>query len=232
MKTRDLGYYAPEKLGRTRRVTPEGFLLCEGVPIARTGEQVCGSHELMDLEPSGSDQIIVSRPPEEVFSDRTVTSFEGEPVTINHPPRGVDPANWRSLAVGHLQNVRRGTGIEDDLLVADILVTEASAIEYVNKNLPDVSAGCDADYNQAQAGQATQRNITGNHLALLAGGRGRAGPRVAFRDSREPKSFWNGSGSPPQTVVQRSTFFDSANATANKIAQINQMNERFWPNRR
>jgi hypothetical protein len=53
---------------------------------------------------------------EEVFSERTMASFEAMAVTIGHPKdfNGniifVTPQNWRQLANGHIQNVRRGTG--------------------------------------------------------------------------------------------------------------------------
>lgn len=175
------GFYTSEIVGKTRSITPEGFLLCEGVPIARTGEQVYGKHELSNLEDTGG-LIVVSRPEEEVFRPETLASFEGKPVTVNHPEEGVNPENWKNVAVGHVQNVRRGTGIEDDLIVGDLLITEADAIAYVNKHLPDVSSGYNADYDQTEAGKAVQRNIVGNHVAMLAGGRGRAGARVSFRD--------------------------------------------------
>jgi Uncharacterized protein conserved in bacteria (DUF2213) len=174
------GFYAPERVGRTRRLTPEGFLVLEGTPIARTGEQVYGAHELKGLKPNGQGQIIVQRLPEEVFRDETLQSAEGKDFVIEHPPDGVDVTNWKNHTVGHVQNVRRGTGIEDDLIVADILVKDPRAIEWVNKNLPEISSGYDADYEQTEPGKATQRNIVINHVAAVKAGR--AGARVAVRD--------------------------------------------------
>lgn len=196
--TRDFaGYYAPEKIGQTREVTPEGFLICKGVAIARTGEQMYGSHELPELEPNGNGMIIVSRAPEDVFSDTTLASFEGKPVVMNHPADGVNADNWKDLAVGHVQNVRRGEGIEDDLILGDLLIKEADAIAYINEHLPDISSGYNAEYVQTEPGKAKQTNIIGNHVAALVGVRGRAGMRVAFRDSlgvdsmaQPTKAFW------------------------------------------
>ncbi len=182
------GYYAPEKLGKTRRLTPEGFLLCEGVPLARTGEQLYKVAELtkglQDSPIRGDAQgyLRVHRMPEDVFHPDTMASFEGKPVTVDHPSEFVTPETHSKLAVGHVQNVRRGTGIEDDLLLGDVLVTSADAIAYVNKHLPELSAGYDADYEQGEsAGIAYQRNIRANHVALVE--RGRAGPRVSIKDS-------------------------------------------------
>lgn len=183
--TRDFaGYYAPEKIGKTRRVTPEGFLVLEGTPIARTGEQVYNAHELDGIDPAGNGQVIVTRLPDEVFREETLRSFEGKDFVIEHPPDGVDIDNWKNHTVGHVQNVRRGTGIEDDLIVADIIVKDPMAIDYVNKHLPEISAGYSADYEQTEPGKAIQRNIIGNHVAGVKAGR--AGARVAVRDHQTP----------------------------------------------
>ncbi len=183
------GYYAPEKIGKSRRVTPEGFLVLQGTPIARTGEQVYNAHEINGdlahddpkyVTPNGAGQIIVQRLPEEVFHPDTLASFEGKDFVIEHPPEGVDVTNWKNQTVGHVQNVRRGAGIEDDLVVGDIIIKDPLAIAYVNKYLPELSAGYRADYEPVEPGRAIQRNIIGNHVAGVKAGR--AGARVAVRD--------------------------------------------------
>ncbi len=186
MTTRTLdrmNFYAPAQLGKTRRLTPEGYLLCEGVAIARTGSQVYGGHEI-PLEPNADGTVIVSRPPEEVFREETIASFEGKSVTVEHPEDFVSPENWSQVSVGVVQNVRRGTGIEDDLLLADLLITAAGAITYANSDMPELSCGYAADYEQTEPGRAIQRNMIGNHVALVA--RGRAGPRCSIRDHGVP----------------------------------------------
>lgn len=180
VKVKDIAYYAPQELGLTRSITPEGYLLCRDTPIARTGTQTYSQHEL-PLEPNSDKQIIVDRPPEEVFKDQTISSFEGKSITVEHPPEFVDPSNFKKYEVGHIQNVRRGQGLEDDLLIGDILIKDPEAIAYVNKHLPEISAGYNADYEQSEPGRAVQRNIIGNHVALVKSGR--AGPRVSIHDS-------------------------------------------------
>ena len=58
--------------------TGEGFLICRNVPIARTGDQEYLASEI-GLE---VDEVItVKREAEDVFSARTLASFEGKPVT-------------------------------------------------------------------------------------------------------------------------------------------------------
>jgi hypothetical protein len=101
---------------------------------------------------------------------------------MNHPNEFVSPKTWKELSIGTVTNVRQGTGIEDDMLIADLLITDFKAIEHVNKNLPELSCGYDSEYEQTEPGHAVQRNIIGNHVALVD--RGRAGPRVAIKDSQ------------------------------------------------
>lgn len=183
-KTYDrMDFYTIGQLGKSRRTTPEGFLVCEGVAIARTGTQTYASHELPILEAGPSGFVQIERLPEEVFREETIASFQGKPVTINHPGSFVSPDTWRDLAVGVVQNVRRGTGDERDLLLADLMITRSDAIEHVNKNMPELSSGYEAEYDQTDIGAGIQRTILGNHVALVQ--RGRAGPRCAIKDHSE-----------------------------------------------
>lgn len=183
MRTEDL--HAPFQIGRTRFKTPEGFLVCRDVAIGRTGDMIYlpSQLELQDgsKPAAGPDGLVVAeRTADEAFHPTALASFEGKPVTINHPPVTVTPENWRNYAVGSLQKVRRGEGADSDLLLADLLVTDASAIKGIQAGKLQVSCGYDADYTQLSPGRVKQSNIVGNHLALVE--RGRAGPRCAIGD--------------------------------------------------
>lgn len=173
-------FYAPNTLGQTRKITPEGFLLCEGVAIGRLGMQVYGGHEL-DLTPNDRGEIWIERTADEVFRHETIASFEGKAVTLEHPPDFVTPENWKQYAIGTVQNVRRGTGAAQDLLIADLLITDAAAIAYANSNMPELSSGYQAEYEEVGPGRGIQRNIIGNHVAFVR--RGRAGSRCAIKDN-------------------------------------------------
>ncbi len=181
---RDRMYYSVQELGKSRKILPNGTLLCQDVPIARTGSQTYGEDEV-PIDAVGG-RVTVERPPEEVFRDETIASFEAVPVTVEHPNDFVRPENYKQHAVGHVQNVRRGEGLQDDLLIADLVVTDPKAIEYVNTVRPELSAGYEADYDQVARGRGVQRNIVGNHVALVE--RGRAGPRVAIQDSNHQET--------------------------------------------
>ncbi|EMN1953305.1 TPA: DUF2213 domain-containing protein [Citrobacter koseri] len=180
-------YFFKTRLGNTRFQLADGSILFKDVPIGRTGEQVYGAEELPELTPDSDGLIVVRRTPEEVFSERTIASFEGMAVTIGHPKDFggniifVTPENWRRLANGHIQNVRRGEGASSDLLLADVIAKTPEAIQAVEDGDDEVSCGYDADYRQISPGVAEQYAITGNHLALVPNGR--AGSRCALGDA-------------------------------------------------
>ncbi|HDH0339567.1 DUF2213 domain-containing protein [Klebsiella pneumoniae] len=189
-------YFFKTRLGNTRFQLADGSILFKDVPIGRTGEQVYGAEELPEIEPDGHGLIVVRRTPEEVFSERTIASFEGMAVTIGHPKDFsgniifVTPQNWRQLANGHIQNVRRGNSDQSDLLLADVIAKTPEAIQAVEDGDDEVSCGYDADYRQISPGIAEQYAITGNHLALVPNGR--AGSRCALGDSmpNKAKNWW------------------------------------------
>lgn len=187
VETIDRGFFAPQSVGASRHLTPEGYLVCVGVPIARTGTQLYHEKELGDAGIEGDERhvIRVHRTPEEVFRPESIASYEGKPITLEHPPEFVNPSNRKKYEVGHMQHIRRGEGDEADLLLADLCIKDPTVIAHVNTALPEVSSGYDASYRQDQRGQAVQQNIVANHLAIVS--RGRAGSRVAIRDSILPK---------------------------------------------
>lgn len=174
-----MNYYATEKLGPKQSLTPEGFLLCEDVPIARIGEMIYGPGETPITV--GEDGVAhIFRDEEQVFRPETVASFNGKPVVNGHPMEDVTPLNWRDVTVGFVLNVRRGAGANADCLLGDLVLTDRAAIEAVRNGLREVSCGYDADYIQIAPGKGKQINIIGNHLALVEAGR--CGPRCAIGD--------------------------------------------------
>lgn len=181
-------FYTNEQLSPRQSMTPEGFLLCEAVPIARTGYQLYADGEIPGMTVDQDGILTIRRGEAEVFRPETIASFEGKPVTIEHPPEFVTPENWKDHAVGTTQNVRRGENIESDLLLADLLITDAEAIKLVRAEpgkpaMREVSCGYDSGYVQDAPGAGHQRDIIGNHVAIVP--RGRAGPRCSIQD-KEP----------------------------------------------
>lgn len=174
-------YYTTSKISENIHETPEGFLVCVGVPIARTGEMKYGEGET-PLETGDDGLVLISRKEKEVFRPETMASFEGKPITITHPTDFVSPENWSRLAKGVIQNVRRGTGEHENDLIADLLITDSVAINLVKNGLREVSCGYEAEYIQTGEGQGRQTKIVGNHLALVE--EGRAGSSYAINDHK------------------------------------------------
>ena len=172
-------YYGTRLSENISRREPEGYLLCLNVPVARTGTQEYLPEEL-GLG-SGPGFIEVLRPESEVFSQETLASFEGMPVTNDHPPDGVDIGNIRALQKGHAHNVRRGTGEESDLLLADLIITDPVLIDLIMDGKREISCGYTYELCE-ENGQYIQRKIRGNHVAVVDAGR--AGPRVFIKDHK------------------------------------------------
>lgn len=168
-------------------MTPDGFLVCKDVVVARTGTQEYLRGEI-PVESGPSGKIIVTRDEAEVFKPEAISSFEGKPVTLGHPldADGVTAKNWREYAVGFTRNVRRGTGDQSQYLVADLVIGDETAITLIQNGLREVSCGYDAGYDQEAPGKGRQVDILGNHIALVE--KGRCGDQCAIKDE-EPNAM-------------------------------------------
>lgn len=181
MATKNLRFYTVEKLGRKQSLTPEGYLLCEAVPVARTGQMIYGPDET-PIEAGPEGFVRIDREEDEVFRPETLASYVGKSVTNDHPPEDVKPVNWKDYEVGVALNPRRGAGAEDDLLICDLLIKDPEAIEAVRDGKREVSVGYDADYEEIAPGRGKQHNIIVNHVALVE--EGRCGPRCSIGDRK------------------------------------------------
>ena len=157
-----------EKLSAHKVKTPEGYLICSDAILARTGKQTYTRDEL--FHDGDNSEIEVDRTPEEVFSEETLASFENKPLTITHPDEDVTPDNYKELGVGFVRDVRRATRDGQEVMVANIVVTDAEAIEAIESGeLLELSCGYDCDISDDE--HPCQRNIRGNHVALCKQGR-------------------------------------------------------------
>ena len=172
-------YYADRISQNIRKREPEGYLICVNVPIARTGTQEYLQDEIGQ---EGDGMVTLYRPEEEVFSEATIASFEGMPVTDDHPDtdEGVTAENSQYLAKGHVQNVHRGTGDERNMLIADLFINDPTLIEKVLDGKREISCGYNYELSE-EDGKLVQRQIRGNHVAVVD--KGRAGKRVCIKDS-------------------------------------------------
>lgn len=170
-----IAYYG-SKLSPHMTETPEGFLICHDVKIARTGTQNYLAREI-GLDGMPERVLQVTRSAEDVFDPAAIASFEGKDVTNTHPSEMIMQENQAAYSKGHAENVRR----VGDYLVADLYLKDPTLISEVkNGAMRDVSCGYYCQYEADGAGYR-QTHIRGNHIAIVP--RGRAGRDVAITDS-------------------------------------------------
>lgn len=165
--------------------TPEGYLVCANVPIARTGYQRYAKSEgLTDTTgaplPDLDGWIEVYKDASVLFSEDTMSSFENKPVVLGH--KMVSPENWSAETVGVGTNIRRGPGTLNNNLFADLIITNKAAIDLIKKGtMREISLGYDAAYKSDGPGLAHQISIIGNHIAIVP--QGKAGSFCRIYDS-------------------------------------------------
>jgi hypothetical protein len=128
------------------------------------------------------------RPPEEASDPKSLATFGGKAVTLEHPPEMLTAENTREYAVGFT-----GTEVVYDQGFVRVVVTltDQEAIDAVLRgDAVEVSAGYEVDIDptpgvtpDGQQYDAIQRNIRCNHLAVTR--RGRAGPEVRLHLDRK-----------------------------------------------
>lgn len=183
-------FYADRvSLGSKRARTPEGYLIALAVPFARTGAQTYRAEEIDKDGVMGlSGTVEVYRPREEVLSKAAIISFEGKSVTSLHPPQFLSTENDGLYSRGHIQNVRAGSEPLSDgqwPIVGDIVIKDATLIQMVQDDIrAELSAGYTYDLEMAPPDEHdptvkfVQRNIRGNHVAIVSNARGGSDLRI------------------------------------------------------
>jgi hypothetical protein len=165
--------------------TPEGYLICRNVILARTATKIPQIYKASELGNSGSEQRIpVWRPESEVLSKSFLASLEGKPVCKNHPPGFLTPANVNTYMCGVVMNTREGPTIEGERTVeADLLIYDRALIdEILSGRLRELSVGYDTCYVEEPHGDGLmQTQLSANHVACVAAAR--AGPLARIMDS-------------------------------------------------
>lgn len=163
--------------------TPEGYLKVPAV-FARSGIYEYTAGQIGHPDKPSDDTVKVFRPADEVFAPESMESFGRKPVTNEHPSKPVTLDNIKQVAVGWSGDavVRDGP-----LMRGSLLITDKAAIEAIEAGKRELSNGYSADYEflpgitpEGQAFDAIQRNMRGNHIAIVD--RGRCGTVCAVAD--------------------------------------------------
>ncbi len=155
-------------------VTGEGFLVAKAT-IARSGVQNYRAFELGITDGDWERVIRVFRPEDEVFADSSMKSFVRKPVTDGHPFENVTARNATNVTLGLTgETVTR----DDNLVRTTITLFDAGAVDDVQRGRRQLSAGYSTDIDwtpgitaDGEPFDAVQRNIRGNHIALVDAGR-------------------------------------------------------------
>jgi len=174
----------------SREMTADGYMVAKNSTLARTGVQQYRAYEL-GLDAEGMDPMRVirlHRPAEEVFNPQSMASFESKPITIEHPSEPVTSDNWADLAKGEARDVNRS----GEMMVATLIVKSKDAIDAIQSGKNQLSNGYTFDLDmtpgtsaQGQAYDGVQRNIRGNHIAIVDAARCGSACRIADSQPNE-----------------------------------------------
>ena len=213
-----------EKLSPRKYKTPEGYLICQDAILARTGKQTYLNREVYgDSIDNPDKEIEIDRPEAEVFSDKTLASFENKPVTIEHPDEDVNIDNHNFYSVGFVRDIKRGIDDGKPVMIGTLVVTNPDAVADIeNGKLLELSCGYDCDIIDN-----AQTNIRGNHVALCE--HGRAG------NARIVDSVKDGKRLPADVrkniqkfLVHKSTFIKNKDYDISDFIQEFERMTRLW----
>lgn len=164
------------------KLTDQGYLVSEGVKLARVGPmEYLGS----DLGKNPREVYDVYVEADQLFNDATIQSFNNTPMSIQHPEEmEINSKNWEELAVGHITNIRPSEDLQ--FLLGDAIVNSSKAITTIQDGMIEVSCGYDADIEEIN-GKLTKVNIRGNHLAIVDEGRCGSECKLNLNDGKPKK---------------------------------------------
>jgi len=162
-----------------------------GVPVARVGMQTYKAEEVdKDGKLNLSGLVDVYRSPDEVFKPASIQSFEGKSVVSPHPPQFLNSDNDSLYSKGHGQNFRAGTHPETGapVLLGDLVIKDATLAHLIEEgHRVEISGGYTYDLEReddefSPRSRFVQKNICGNHIAIVP--TGRAGSDIKVLDAK------------------------------------------------
>ena len=154
--------------------TDEGYLRVKA-RIARTGIQ--------SYTDANGGIRLEYRPEEEVAASTALDSFREKCVTREHPPALLDASNTKDYAIGFTS---ADVSYSEGFVESTLTVTDKETIDEIMRgNVREVSCGYKVDYSpepgitsDGQHYDGIQKNIRGNHVAIVNRARGGAQVRL------------------------------------------------------
>lgn len=217
--TLELSYITDKFTITKREKSPEGYLIVKDSKLARVGILNYRASEIRFMQGAPKDlpdeQVIrVFRGPEQLFRQDVLDSFKSKPMTLKHPQTLVDSRTIKRDSIGFAKDDVTAQG---DFMTGTLIITDFDTVKEVEDGTKELSLGYTADIiwqpgvdNDGNPFDAVQRNIRGNHIAIVP--RGRCGTECKISDS-QPTNKNRGKNMPePQVILDRISD-DSARAS-------------------
>jgi hypothetical protein len=157
----------------------KGFLVLRDTQIARDGEFIYMGADIYGPDhPLANEKVVVLRPPEEVFSNKTMASVTTAAVTDGHPKEiNVNSKNSKYLMKGYVSgNVRKADYLDEfgnSLLICDLVITDEDTIKAIENGKRELSIGYKNVMTTVDNNPLLYRSkdLIINHIAIVPKGR-------------------------------------------------------------
>lgn len=170
----------------TKQVDHNDFWYIKDNPLSKVGVfPYLGKQISSELEPNKIYQVY--RPAEELLSEETINSFKLLPIVDDHTMLGTEPGMMPAEEKGVHGTSGSDVYGKDDKLYGDLKIYSETLKDEIEAGKKELSMGYFCDYEltpgtfDGQHYDAVQRNIRGNHIALVEEGRMGADVRVMDR---------------------------------------------------
>lgn len=161
----------------SRIKTPQGFLICKDVTLAKpmVKEYYAGELGIVDGF-EATDIINIYTPPDVLFGQPVIDGFTASDVVMMHPKGNqLNSDNYKDHVIGTAKNVRA----ENGYLIADLTIKDKWAIESIEyEDVKQISLGYAAELDMTagttETGQAYHGQWVGmvaDHVAVVREGR-------------------------------------------------------------
>lgn len=147
--------------------TPQGFLICMGVTLAKpmVKEYYAGEIGIVDGY-SATDVIGIYTPPDVLFGQSVIDGFTASDVVMMHPKGNqLNSDNYKDHVIGTAKNVRADNGY----LVADLTIKDRWAIEAIEQDdIKQISLGYAAELDMTAGNTETGQAYHGQWVGMVA----------------------------------------------------------------
>lgn len=171
----------------SKQVDHNDFWYIPDNPLSKAGVfPYLGKQISSELEPDKIYQVY--RPAEELLSEETINSFKLLPIVDDHTMLGTEPGMMPAEEKGVHGTSGSDVYGKDGKLYGDLKIYSETLKDEIEAGKKELSMGYFCDYELTpgtfggQHYDAVQRNIRGNHIALVE--EGRMGPDVRVMDKK------------------------------------------------